>query len=418
MSSSPSSIGIIVIYSTNHCKQNPIKTDFYLYLLVKPGQVGFFLTFLPGFWYHIVSGDRGDQEVKKNSSQKAHNQAVTAGSGAPAVLLIGDISGAVTNPRQVAEQGCRACGDIVEAAALARVERFERIFVVLSSLGAHLESSLKALQQASPGSAIILLAQMYEEPIARRLLCSAKSSSMPVDDYLICPVDVKSLTNGTALVKVPPRQTGQVGFGRGDYPEARIRELQRLATEDDLTGLKNRRYVREFLRQIIERAKKEGLRVTLFLFDIDNFKHYNDTYGHNVGDMVLKQAAVMMRRCCRAHDVVGRIGGDEFAVIFWDLPTQVNKNKEVNNKAERRRADAGHPSEALFISERFRSQISSADFSFLGYEGKGVLTVSGGLASFSPDTMTARDLLEQADKAMLKAKRSGKNQIYLVGKPK
>lgn len=356
--------------------------------------------------------------MKKNSSKKTHNEVASAGSSEQAVLLVGDAGDAVTDPRQIAELGYRACRDMTEAVTLARAERFERIFVVVSSFGARLESSLRTLRQVSPDSAIVLLAQMYEEPIARRLICSPASLNKPVDDYLICPVDVKSLTNGRQLVKVP-RHRGQAGFGRGGYPDARIRELERLATEDDLTGLKNRRYVREFLKQIIERAKAEELRVTLLLFDIDNFKHYNDTYGHNVGDMVLKQAAVMMRRCCRAHDVTGRIGGDEFAVIFWDCPARQDKAQPAQEpKAERRGADSGHPQEALFISERFRSQISSADFSFLGHEGKGVLTVSGGLASFSSDGMTAEELLEQADKAMLEAKRSGKNQIYLVGKPR
>jgi len=354
--------------------------------------------------------------VKKNPS-KMHSEGVSAQSGKTSVLLVGDAAGAVTNPEQIAELGYRACRDMAEATALARTERFERIFVVLSSFGVRLESSLQAIRQVSPDSAIILLAQMYEEPIARRLIRSPISLNKPVDDYLICPVDAKSFTNGKQAVKMP-RPKGQAGFGRDSYPDARLRELERLATEDDLTGLKNRRYVREFLRQITERAKKEGLRVTLLLFDIDNFKHYNDTYGHNVGDMVLKQAAVMMRRCCRAHDVIGRIGGDEFAVIFWDCPAPRDKAQPAQKpKAERRGADAGHPSEALFISERFRSQISSADLAFLGHEGKGVLTVSGGLAAFSSDSMTAQDLLEQADKALLEAKRSGKNQIYLVGKP-
>ncbi|GAF78961.1 unnamed protein product [marine sediment metagenome] len=247
---------------------------------------------------------------------------------------------------------------------------------------------------------------------------SPRSSRKPADDYLICPVDIKLIGNGSKPAE-PVQRTRQISFVRGDYKDARIRELEKLATEDDLTGLKNRRYVREFLRQIIERAKREDLRVTLFLFDIDNFKHYNDTYGHAVGDMVLRQAAVMMRRCCRAHDVTGRIGGDEFAVIFWDLPgSEGRQDKSEKVRAERRGADIEHPQEAFFMSERFRKEISSAEFSFLGHEGKGVLTISGGLASFSSDGMTAEELLEQADRAMLEAKRSGKNRIYLVGKAK
>ena len=81
--------------------------------------------------------------------------------------------------------------------------------------------------------------------------------------------------------------------------EQRIRHLEWLATTDDLTGLKNRRYIWEFARQILDHARQTKGRVTLLVFDIDNFKHYNDVYGHLTGDEILRQAAVLMRRCCR-----------------------------------------------------------------------------------------------------------------------
>jgi GGDEF domain-containing protein len=153
--------------------------------------------------------------------------------------------------------------------------------------------------------------------------------------------------------------------------------------------------------------------VTLLIFDIDNFKHYNDVYGHTAGDEVLKQAAVLMRRCCRGHDVVGRIGGDEFAVVFWDDP----QRGPLKEEAERRSAMADHPGEAIFIAKRFRKGLGKAELHLLGPEGKGVLTISGGLASFPYDGSTTDELFEQADKALLEAKRSGKNKIYLVGSP-
>jgi diguanylate cyclase (GGDEF)-like protein len=356
--------------------------------------------------------------MEKASSNQADERKTSAGSDKPSVLLVGHAAGAIVDSEQAAKLKCRQCEDMAEAITLARQERFDRIFVVLSSFGGRLESALGTLRQVSGGSVIVLLARMYEEPRARRMVRSPRSSRKPVDDYLICPVDIKLICNGSKPAK-PVQRTGQISFVRSDYKDARIRELEKLATEDDLTGLKNRRYVREFLRQIVERARKEELRVTLFLFDIDNFKHYNDTYGHAVGDTVLRQAAVMMRRCCRAHDIIGRIGGDEFAVVFWDLPAgQSRQDKLEKVRSERRGANIEHPQEAFFISERFRKEISSAEFSFLGHEGKGVLTISGGLASFSHDGMTPAELLEQADRAMLEAKRSGKNRIYLVGKQK
>jgi len=154
--------------------------------------------------------------------------------------------------------------------------------------------------------------------------------------------------------------------------------------------------------------------VTLLLFDIDNFKHYNDVYGHSAGDEILKQAAVLMRRCCRGHDVVGRIGGDEFAVIFWDDPHR----KTLKEETERRSALAEHPKEAIFIAKRFRKELEKAEFHLLGPKGRGVLTISGGLACFPRDGSTIQELFSQADSALLEAKRSGKNRIYLVGPDK
>jgi len=211
--------------------------------------------------------------------------------------------------------------------------------------------------------------------------------------------------------------------------EMKIKQLEKLATEDDLTDLKNRRYIWEFSRQMIERAKKDNGRVTLLVFDIDNFKHYNDVYGHLAGDEVLKQAAVLMRRCCRGHDVVGRIGGDEFAVVFWDEPQAKSVGPktsgavtrrlvpDVVSETERRSAMADHPKEAIFIAERFRRELRRTELHLLGPEGKGLLAISGGLASFPRDGSTVQELFQQADRALLEAKRSGKNRIYLVGKP-
>ena len=190
------------------------------------------------------------------------------------------------------------------------------------------------------------------------------------------------------------------------------KQLERLATEDDLTHLKNRRYIRQFLTQILEYARTDNFHVTLLLFDIDNFKHYNDQYGHAVGDAVLYQVGQMMKRCCRSHDVVARVGGDEFAVVFWDLPSEVT---HTDIEPERRKSLSEHPKETVFMSERFRLQLSKTQLSCLGACGKGHLTISGGLASFPKDGWDMKQLFEQADRAMLQAKRSGKNRIHIVG---
>jgi diguanylate cyclase (GGDEF)-like protein len=193
--------------------------------------------------------------------------------------------------------------------------------------------------------------------------------------------------------------------------QKKIHQLEKLATEDDLTGLKNRRYIHEFARQIIERSQKSNGRVTVLIFDIDDFKHYNDVYGHAAGDEVLKQAALLIRRCCRRHDAVARLGGDEFAVVFWDDP-HLYAQAEGN---ERRSSETDHPKEVIEIARRFRREIEKTNLNLPGANGTGVLTISGGLATLGGNGSSTEDLFAKADLALLDAKRSGKNRIYLVG---
>ena len=191
----------------------------------------------------------------------------------------------------------------------------------------------------------------------------------------------------------------------------RYNRLYKLAITDQLTGVYNRRHFEMFLGSILERAKTLRFQVTLLLFDIDNFKKYNDECGHAMGDNILKETAGLMRKCCREHDLVARIGGDEFAVVFWEkeLPRQP---KDPAKSATHGRV----PLEPLQILKRFRNAISTSEFSGLGVGGRGSLTISGGLASFPWDGRTVTELVEAADRALtFGAKKGGKNSIYLVG---
>ena len=360
------------------------------------------------------------------------------GNGGPRkILLVGDASKAFLDVSAIGEKGFTLCASLSDAIDATAGARFAVVAVVISGLSVKLNSALEALRRRC-GARIVLLAQMYEEPIAIQLVRSARNGTALANDYLICPIEPDRLYESP--VPLPSVRPGRPAVTTTTL-ETRIRDLERLATEDDLTGLKNRRYIREFAKQIIERAAKQNGRVTLLVFDIDDFKHYNDVYGHCTGDEILKQAAALMRRCCRGHDVVARIGGDEFAVVFWDDP-QLAKQTKVESRAsappaggaaERRSASADHPKEALFIAKRFVRELERAGlsslpspanrptgqpgFGVLGPGGKGVLTISGGLASFPRDGRTSDELFLLADKALLDAKRSGKNRIYLVGKP-
>jgi len=193
--------------------------------------------------------------------------------------------------------------------------------------------------------------------------------------------------------------------------DARQARLQKLAITDELTGIYNARYFRHFLARMIEKARQRRFPVTLLLFDIDNFKKYNDTFGHGVGDDILKQTASLMKRCSRDHDLVARISGDEFAVIFWEKegPRQPYDQHQTPGRL---------PSTPMQIADRFRKLLSKnfTEFNQLGAAGQGVLTISGGMAVYPYDARTPEELIEAADKAlMFGAKKGGKNSIYLVG---
>lgn len=190
----------------------------------------------------------------------------------------------------------------------------------------------------------------------------------------------------------------------------RHNRLQRLAITDELTGLYNGRYFRHFLNRILDKARLLRFPVTLLLFDIDNFKKYNDQYGHGVGDEILRQSAALMKKCVRDHDLVARISGDEFAVVFW----------EKEGPRQPRDPAAGLPGRPpqtpVQILERFRRLLATQDFTGLGTTGQGTLTISGGLAVYPYDAQDAEKLIDAADKAlMFKAKQGGKNSIFLVG---
>jgi two-component system cell cycle response regulator len=342
----------------------------------------------------------------------AFDKLISTNGGRQRILLVGDIKGAFSDADTVRRLACEIQANMPDAIETAAKNRFAAIAVVMSGVSAKLASALKALRDVNCDAKIILLAQVYEEPAAMQLVNSACNGTTLADDYLICPVQADRFRE-----VVSPAGGEGAGLGAAEPVDAaieRIKLLEKLATEDELTGLKNRRYIWEFSRQIIARARGENGRVTLLIFDIDNFKHYNDVYGHSAGDEVLKQAAVLMRRCCRGHDVVGRIGGDEFAVVFWDSQKTEDRKQGTEN---RRQTPADHPKEAIFVAKRLRKRLGKAELHLLGPEGKGVLTISGGLASFPRDGATIGELFEQADKALLEAKRSGKNKIYLVGSP-
>lgn len=181
-------------------------------------------------------------------------------------------------------------------------------------------------------------------------------------------------------------------------------QLRKAAFTDELTGAWNRRYFQRFLAAAVEQARTLRRTVSLLVFDIDNFKLYNDRYGHSAGDDILVESVRLLKNIVRPSDRVCRVGGDEFVVIFYD--PEGPRNPSVPQSA-------GGLQSVTEIARRFRQQICEHRFPKLGDEAPGTLTISGGMATFPWDGQTATELLERADALAMTSKRQGKNIITL-----
>jgi diguanylate cyclase (GGDEF)-like protein len=165
-----------------------------------------------------------------------------------------------------------------------------------------------------------------------------------------------------------------------------FKESQRLAITDNLTGLYNARHFYDVLNAEIARTERYKLPFSLVLFDIDDFKSLNDTYGHQAGDEVLNAVALAMKHMARKTDTIARYGGEEFIVV---LP---NTDQE----------------KAFSLASRIKENVESTIF----LSDKAVkVTLSGGVATFPQDAVDSKSLLYAADMAMYKAKGEGKDRI-------
>jgi diguanylate cyclase (GGDEF)-like protein len=163
------------------------------------------------------------------------------------------------------------------------------------------------------------------------------------------------------------------------------REAEALAATDPLTGLPNRRYFDEFC-SLLARRRRSGDAVAVLMIDIDKFKVLNDTYGHPVGDEVLKAVAGAIVASVRDHDVPARVGGEEFAVL-------------LRNPG---------PGVALEVGERVRESVRTLDLSALRVPS---VSVSVGVANALGPDEPMPALVGRADQALLRAKRTGRDRV-------
>jgi diguanylate cyclase (GGDEF)-like protein len=177
-----------------------------------------------------------------------------------------------------------------------------------------------------------------------------------------------------------------------------FRQMQELAAIDELTGLSNRRQFQYALEREIQRARRYDRQLTLALFDVDHFKKYNDSCGHQAGDRALATIGEILRTSLREVDIVARYGGEEFAVI---LPETAAK--------------PGSGVSPFPFLERLRRRVETAAFPGEDKLPAGRLTLSGGIACFPDDAETVKDLIGEADRALYVSKARGRNTITYRG---
>jgi diguanylate cyclase (GGDEF)-like protein len=180
----------------------------------------------------------------------------------------------------------------------------------------------------------------------------------------------------------------------GRVEKEEISSLRYLAEVDELTGLNSRSFFYRVAARRLELSEANGLPLACIVFDIDNFKDYNDRYGHGAGDRALRCVAKVVHDSLRADDIAARYGGEEFVLLL-----------------------SGDLDVALEVAERLRYRIEVECTPKHDVSLRANITVSLGIATLASGTHILDDLLEAADAAMYRSKRLGKNRLSVAGRP-
>jgi diguanylate cyclase (GGDEF)-like protein len=173
------------------------------------------------------------------------------------------------------------------------------------------------------------------------------------------------------------------------YHQSFLIRARRNADTDVLTGLHNRRYFYRMSRRFVEKATQEHSSISLILIDLDHFKHYNDTNGHDEGDRLLIEFGGLLRGCAPEDAVVSRYGGEEFIVMMPSVSTD----------------------DAFRYAEYLRNTVASHPFCHRTKQPFGCISISGGVAGFPNHGRSIQEVVRLADAALYKAKESGRNRI-------
>ncbi len=234
---------------------------------------------------------------------------------------------------------------------------------------------LKRIYEKGMETPMVVITSQGDEMIASQVIQAGAFGYMPktkISDKAIVETIINAIEKGRL---------------RREIKQAHKR-IAEMSVKDELTGLYNRRYFKESVKQEVARSVRYGTDMVLCMLDLDHFKQVNDNYGHSAGDMVLAVMGRKLRKWTRESDIVCRFGGEEFVII---LP-----NTDVKM--------------AMIIGERMRQMMASHTFEFNSLQFQ--VTVSVGIAAFDESQETSSDdLIEMADQALYQAKETGRNKV-------
>ena len=263
--------------------------------------------------------------------------------------------------------------------ALVRVKGGDYDLIVVSLCmrgfdGLRLCSQLRSLPEGRHVPILVVVSNGDKRKLTQAL-------EMGVNDYLTRPVDKNELV---ARVRTQLRKKRYA-----DRLRHNVQLSLEMAITDQLTGLHNRRYMSRHLDTLLGNAKRNERPLAFVIMDIDHFKHVNDTYGHDIGDEVLKEFAGRIAANTRGIDLACRYGGEEFVVAMPDTDIAFATN----------------------IAERLRQSIETTPVKISRGPGQLNITVSIGIAKYEGNDDSAEKLLHRADQALYRAKRSGRNRV-------
>jgi two-component system, cell cycle response regulator len=304
---------------------------------------------------------------------------LTSAAGSGRILIIEDRADSIAwmNGALEPEHEVSAVDTFEEALVRVRGGDYDLIIVSLGVRGfdgLRLCSQLRSLPQGRHVPILVIVSDGDRRKLNQAL-------EMGVNDYLTRPIDKNELV---ARVRTQLRKKRYA-----DHLRHNVQLSLEMAITDQLTGLHNRRYMSRHLDNLIAQAKTTGRPLAFLILDIDFFKAVNDTYGHDVGDEVLREFAKRISANIRGIDLACRYGGEEFVVVMPDTDVAF----------------------AYTVAERLRQYIETTPVEISCAPDVLNVTVSIGIAKWDGDTDSAEALLHRADQALYSAKRTGRNKV-------